>query len=169
MEDAIKRPELSFTIVMMNDDLDDLLQRGYRYALSLTHDTDLAQDAVQDACLKISRRGGPWDIRYLITAIRHCHIDSLRRSGKMKIHPIEDIEFLVGSDMLMPSFDLHLEMALSELRDDVRELLYLSVVEGYTARELGELTGKPRNTILSILHRAKKKLRAELTQQRGVS
>ena len=37
--------------------------------------------------------------------------------------------------------------------------IVLSVVEGYTAREIAELLGVPRGTVLSLMHRARGKLR----------
>ena len=39
-----------------------------------------------------------------------------------------------------------------------RELLFLWAVEGYTARELGEATECSRGTVLSRLHRLRKKI-----------
>ncbi|MEM7033934.1 MAG: RNA polymerase sigma factor [Chloroflexota bacterium] len=148
----------------MVDGLDDLLQRGYRYALSLTHDDDAAQDILQNACLNISRRGGPWEIRYLIVTIRHCHIDSVRRSQKFDLQPIDDMDLIGDLDIALTSIDPQLEAALAHLREDERELLYLSVVEGYPAGELAKITERPRGTILSRIHRAKQKLRLFLTQ-----
>lgn len=38
-------------------DLDVLLQRGYRYALSLTHDKALAEDLLQDAWVSLLQAG----------------------------------------------------------------------------------------------------------------
>ncbi len=143
--------------------LDDILQNGYRYSLALTHDTQLAQDLLQTACLKISKKGGPWEIRYLVTTIRNAHIDNLRRSRKLDFYPINDEDMVGDVDMMLSSFDPQLESALAELQEDVRELLYLSVVEDYSASELAELTQRPRGTILSILHRTKRSLRAILS------
>lgn len=147
-----------------NESLEQILQNGYRYALSLTHDSQMAQDLLQSVCLKISKRGGPWEIRYLITSIRNGYIDNLRRSRKLDFYPIDDIDLVGDVDLMLTSFDPDLESALAQLREDARELLYLSIVEGYTASELAELTQKPRGTILSILHRTKQKLRGLLTQ-----
>lgn len=149
---------------MRHDDLDDLLQRGYRYALSITHDSDLAQDVLQDACLKLSRQGGPWNIRYLITTIRTCHIDTFR-NDKLDLFPLHDADLSISSDMTFPSFDRDLEDALADLNPEARELLYLSVVEGYTAAELASLTDRPRGTILSTLHRARKTLKQQLLRE----
>ncbi|MEM7800916.1 MAG: RNA polymerase sigma factor [Chloroflexota bacterium] len=148
-----------------NDDLEEILQSGYRYALALTHDSQMAQDLLQQACLSISRRQGPWNIRYLITTIRNAHIDHIRRAQKLRFYPLdEELEFVGDVDMMLSSFDPQLESALARLPEDTRELLYLSVVEEFTASELANLTERPRGTILSILHRAKKQLRGLLSQ-----
>ena len=52
--------------------------------------------------------------------------------------------------------------ALSLLRPDEREVLFLAAVEGYTAQEIGEMTERPRGTVLSLLHRARQRVRNTL-------
>lgn len=56
-----------------------------------------------------------------------------------------------------------MEQALAGLHAHEREVLYLHAVDGDTAKELAVLTGKPRGTALSLLHRAKEKLRQSLS------
>ena len=145
--------------------LEEKLQNGYRYALALTHDSQMAQDLLQTACLKISKRGGPWEMPYIVTTIRNSYIDNLRRSRKLDFYPIDEEDLVGDVDMMLSSFDPELESALAQLQEDVRELLYLSVVEEYSASELADLTQRPRGTILSILHRTKRTLRGLLSQQ----
>ena len=55
-----------------------------------------------------------------------------------------------------------LEKALGTLRPEDRETMFLFAVEGFTAQEISDMTGRPRGTILSVLHRVRHKLRAEL-------
>ena len=145
--------------------LEEKLQNGYRYALALIHDSQMAQDLLQTACLKISKRGGPWEMPYIVTTIRNSYIDNLRRSRKLDFYPIDEEDLVGDVDMMLSSFDPELESALAQLQEDVRELLYLSVVEEYSASELADLTQRPRGTILSILHRTKRTLRGLLSQQ----
>jgi len=52
-----------------------------------------------------------------------------------------------------------LEYHLEVLRPIEREVLFLSVVEGYTADEIAAMHSTVRGTILSMLSRSKKKLR----------
>ena len=143
--------------------LGELLQRGYRYALALTHDVDAAQELLQDACVSVSRRGGPWRSDYLITVIRNRHIDQYRRGQILKIHHLGDLDPAADDAGRGDSADPELASALARLRTDEREMLYLAAVDGYTAEEIARLTDRPRGTVLSTIHRAKRKLRDALT------
>ena len=147
-------------------ELDALLQRAYRYALSLTHDADEARDLVQDASLSVARRGGPWHAGYLLTAVRNRFLD-LRRRPALFDHDadetaLDDPADAPAPDDAAPFAAVALGSALGELREAEREVLFLHAVEGLTASEIGALTDRPRGTVLSLLHRTKKKLRARL-------
>jgi len=50
------------------------------------------------------------------------------------------------------------EDLLGRLRPGEREAVYLHYFEGHTAEEVSTLTRQPRGTVLSLLHRAIKKL-----------
>ncbi|MBO4365086.1 MAG: RNA polymerase sigma factor [Eggerthellaceae bacterium] len=52
--------------------------------------------------------------------------------------------------------------AMRVLGDPPRTELYLSLVEGYTAPEIAEMTGSPVNTVYSWISRGKKQLREAL-------
>ena len=52
-----------------------------------------------------------------------------------------------------------LEALLAVLRPVERETLFLHYCQGHTAEEIAQLTGQPRGTVLSLLHRAIAKLR----------
>ncbi len=151
----------------MNDgppDLEHLLQRGFRYALSLVHDRSRAEDLVQETCVRIARNGGPWKMQYLIRAIRHRFIDEYRRRERLRFVPQETLE-LRSADATVEWRDDSLERALYRLRPEERELLYLSTTENYSASEIAEISGEPRGTILSRIHRAKQKLRRMLARE----
>ena len=64
------------------------------------------------------------------------------------------------------TFDIAaLEAAFATLRPEEREAIYLCVVEGYTATEAGELAGRPKNTVLSLVHRGRARIRAWFAAQ----
>jgi len=156
------------------DGIDELLDAGYRYALSLTHDVTEAEDLVQDASLSLLASGGSWERSYFFATVRNRFIDRYRRSRKVLFLALEhdDGEAAEPPDFTWETPDVLeiglLKQALGNLRTEEREALFLAVVEGYTAEEIGRMTDHPRGTILSLLHRAKKKLRELLGGDRGV-
>ena len=140
--------------------LRSIIQSGYRYALSLTHHRQDAEDIIQQACLKILRkRNSLVSKSYLFTTVRHLYIDSRRRPSTSDAR-CSSIELAVdGSKNHVEQFELQMdvEQLLGGLRPEEREALYLNCVEGYTAAEIASLTGQPRGTVLSHLSRAKKR------------
>lgn len=158
------------------DDFEDSLQRGFRYALSLTHDSSQAEDLVQDAVTTMLGKGVAWDRPYLFATIRNRFIDSYRRKQRIQFISLEGISGFEADPASGDSPDAfdhleagHLHEALGSLREDERETLFLAVVEGYTAEEIAQLSGRPRGTVLSMLFRAKGKLREKLSGKRGFS
>ena len=144
----------------------DLSQRCYRFALSLTHNTALAEDLVQDAWVSTLKAKGEWNHRYLFRAIRTRFIDWLRKHKKISFHEFEkeppdtsgrywELALDVKS---MEIGDENLDRALRRLNPDERNILFLFAVEDYSAAEIASLVERPRGTILSILSRARKKV-----------
>jgi RNA polymerase sigma-70 factor (ECF subfamily) len=142
--------------------LEPLLQRGYRYALSLTHDSGRAEDLLHDAVLRVLKKGEVENLGYLIATIRNRFIDLHRRERLVVMQPLDDIGEEALSALDAPDMTLdpeRLEQALDTLRPPEREALYLAGVESYTAQEIADLTGRPRGTVLSLIHRARGKVR----------
>jgi RNA polymerase sigma-70 factor (ECF subfamily) len=134
-----------------------LVQAGYRYALALTHHHYDAEDLVQQAWLKLTHRYGHVKHRTILyTAIRRLFYDQCRRGKIVTFGPLEGSPEPTSSESA-PSCD-DLDVLLAGLRPEEREALYLNAVEGYTTREIAEQTGLPRNTVLSLIHRARQKL-----------
>ena len=149
----------------MSDSLPSLLNRGFRYARALTGDRAAAEDLVQDAWASVLQAGGPHEAAYLFRAIRSRFVDGRRRSAVVPMVPLVEPERVPGPERAMPSDHAPLWAAFDQLPADQREALYLCVVEGHTAAEVGEITGVPRNTVLSWLHRGRARLRAVLVGQ----
>lgn len=153
------------------NDMDEILNRGFRYALSLTHDEPLAEDLLQEACTRLLRSGKSWQPGYLMATIRNRFIDLYRRQQRYPTDSADDPALpqaleKIGNPHQEEHFVIEsavLEKALGRIRFEEREALYLSVVEGYTAREIAGLTRKPRNTVLTLIHRAQARLRKLLS------
>lgn len=138
----------------------ELMQSGYRYALSLTHRSHDAEDLVQEAWLNLCRRYGVASSRAaLYTAIRNLFIDRCRRNRVLSFDSVDELaQPPIDALQLLPGTTGDVEALLGQLRPGEREAVYLHYIEGHTAEEVGTLTRQPRGTVLSLLHRALKKL-----------
>lgn len=145
----------------------ELLQSGYRYALSLTGDPGEAEDLAQQGWLRLFKRYGgarrparkrAMSASSMFTTVRRLFIDRYRRDRRVSLVALEDLAE-EPRDLPMPSVDkVDMERLLAGLRSVEREALYLHAVEGYTAAEIAELTGQSRGTVLSLIYRARQKL-----------
>ena len=151
----------------------DRLQKGYRYALALTHHPEEAEDLVHEAWLNLSRRYGRVESNaVLTTAVRNLFIDHCRRKKVVQFESLDGDGQADGSEPREwpapaenePGVQGDLATLLGTLRPIERETLFLHYYEGHTAEEIGQLTGQPRGTVLSLLHRAIAKLRETATQ-----
>ena len=146
------------------------LQKGYRYALALTHHAADAEDLVHEAWLNLSRRYGRVESNaVLVTAVRNLFIDQCRRRKIVQFESLDqpeppELPALADNE---PGVEGDLAALLAILRPVEREALFLHYYEGRTAEEIGQLTGQPRGTVLSLLHRAVAKLRAAVVQADG--
>ncbi len=126
----------------------------------------MAEDLVHEGCLKVLKKyGATPDKPLLFRVIRNLYIDDFRHRQKFPADPIDEIELadhLALDPVAHASTDHRLAAALLTLRDAEREALFLWVFEGYTAAEIGKLNNQSRSTILSLIHRAKAKLRLQL-------
>jgi RNA polymerase sigma-70 factor, ECF subfamily len=149
------------------DDLDALLRRALGYAHALTHDATAAEDAVQEACVRVLRARGEWNVPYFFRAVRTVIVDRWRQDRLRPVVALDpsELEALGGSEdpfagsERLPCSPAEMLDLLGALRPEEREALYLLAVEGMTATEAASTLQKPRGTILSLAHRAKAKLR----------
>ncbi|NGN63774.1 sigma-70 family RNA polymerase sigma factor [Streptomyces sp. A7024] len=65
-------------------------------------------------------------------------------------------------EALAGMLDQPLREAFAALRPEFRRTAYLAFVEGRSYSEIAEATGVPRGTVMSRLHRARRRLRAEV-------
>jgi RNA polymerase sigma-70 factor (ECF subfamily) len=96
----------------------------------------------------------------LFTTIRNLYLDQYRRERLIAFAPLDEVAEPANVEPLLDDrvSARDLEAPLAALRPEEREALYLHAVEGYTAQEIAGLTMRARGTVLSLLHRAKRKL-----------
>ena len=128
-----------------------------RLAASVTLRADLAADAVQEAFLRVYRKGGgfrsgadfePWFYRIVL--------NESRRAARCNPFPAEEGERAAFAE------DTHLSMAVEEAFSRIspqhRAVLTLKFLLGYTEAETAKILRVPEGTVKSRIHYAKKEL-----------
>lgn len=117
---------------------------------------------MQTAWLKLHQRYSEVKTKALFfTTIRNLYIDQYRRRKRIRFITLTSKhESLLASAATGEDTKVAIDQMLSKLRDIEREALFLHIVEGYSANEIATLTGRPRGTVLSLIHRSRKKLTA---------
>jgi RNA polymerase sigma factor (sigma-70 family) len=155
-------------------DLENLLDRGFRYGVALTHDEMQAEDLVQEACLLMVKKQQPWESGYFFAIIRNRFIELYRHRKKFPSISFEEVngkevpdEKLLRDAEELTANTESLEKALTNLTAGEREILFLFVIEGYTAKEIAEMIDRPRNSVLSFVYRCRMKLRKMLENEQA--
>jgi len=149
--------------------LDSLVRHHHRnllrFAYSLCRETALAQDAVQDAWIRVAGRlrslDDPRAFRgWVYHAVRWRVFDLLKRSdrgGRAMESAEAEVETPAGDEDRDRRIDLG--AAIAELPDADRETLQLFYVSGLTVPEIVVVLNIPAGTVKSRLHRARNQLR----------
>ena len=138
----------------------------YRYCVALTGDASSAYDLLQDGLERYLRTHSP-EVRtpmaLLRRILRNRHIDVCRTNHDKDQDTLEaldrqavDIGFSTLENMLVAEQEVERIWAMLDPRE--RELLHLWALEGYTAQEVADLLKQPRGTVLSRIHRLRKRL-----------
>lgn len=155
----------------------------YGVAIRLCGNRTAAEDLLQDALLRAFRAFGSLrdrehPRRWLTRVLTSAFYDRIRIEMGDALYRAVDEEFdlfdkIAEEDPFPYSGRLHLDFL--DLFDDTRILevlgrllpqqrlaVILAYVYGFTAKEIGEISGRPVGTVLSWLHRGRKQLEREL-------
>ncbi|WP_298874992.1 sigma-70 family RNA polymerase sigma factor [uncultured Microbacterium sp.] len=140
--------------------------RLFRHASRLLTHREDAKDAVTVAFFELWRKratvrlvdGSP--LPWLLTTVAHCARNLERSSRRYRAlldrAPVAEPRAVHGHD------DSGVMEALRRLPEREQAVVVLSVLEGYSEREVAQALGIPAGTVKSRLARAKAKLRDEL-------
>ena len=149
----------------------------YRVALSLTGQPADAEDLVQDTLVRafraVDRFDGAHPRAWLLTILRHTHLNRVRGRKPVLLRDGESVELtlervgkpepsaeeVVVSDL----FESVVAQALAALPDKHREVVTLVDINGLSYQEAADVLGVPRGTVMSRLHRARARIRTRLT------
>lgn len=135
----------------------DELNSYYQYALALTNHCNDAYDLVHDALIKVEGRLLFKRRAYIRMVIRNHYFDTLRKGSRHEYLEEVPEEGSVELESVLVD-QMEVNSLLQQLRPEERELIFLVEVEGQTYKEVAKLLQVNQGTLLSKLHRAKKKL-----------
>ncbi|ULQ56178.1 sigma-70 family RNA polymerase sigma factor [Flavihumibacter rivuli] len=143
----------------------------YRFILkNLRHEED-ARDVVQSAFEKMWQRREEVDYdkskSYLFTVAYHQMIDHLRKVKRITLKD-EFSEQVAISHKPVNNLKKVLEEALSRLSETQRSLVLLKDYEGYSYKEIGQITGLSESQVKVYLHRARIQLKNYLVKPENV-
>jgi RNA polymerase sigma-70 factor (ECF subfamily) len=168
-----------------------MLDGFYRHAMKLTHDHADAEDLLQETAAKAFagfdrfRDGtnlGGWLYRIMLNSHISDYRKQQRRPAQWLTDSISEGQMLSealhssaglrsAEDVALDHFeDDDIKAAMQALPDRMRITVYLADVEGRRFREIAELTGVPIGTVMSRLHRGRRRLRrllADVAAERG--
>ncbi|WJY73371.1 ECF RNA polymerase sigma factor SigH [Corynebacterium auriscanis] len=160
-----------------------LLDQLYGAALRMTRNPADAQDLVQDAYMKAfnafaSFKPGTnlkaWMYRILTNTYINSYRKAQRRPAEQSADEMTDWQMAESAShdsvglqsaevealKLIP--DSRIQQALMDLPEDYRMVVYYADVEGMPYKEIAEIMDTPIGTVMSRLHRGRKRLRVAL-------
>ena len=145
-------------------------QKMYRVAYSILHDESLAEDAVQDAFLKLIRHKVHFEKRYIITVIRNASINIYnKRKSENKIVSFSDnLEKI--SDAAEPDLESIQDTGaectplMNKLPDKYYDVVDCLVIHEYSVSETAGKLGITEANVRKRYERAKKMMRKNLGQ-----
>jgi RNA polymerase sigma-70 factor (ECF subfamily) len=139
----------------------------WAYLARVSADPSLADDLMQESFVRFLCAARPDDgevaaRRYLFRIATNLLRDHWRRPRQASIEQIPEEFFAVSTSA---DSRVLLGPALAQLRLRDRQLLWLAYAEGYSHREIAEVTGLASASIRLLLFRARRKIAALLRDQ----
>lgn len=153
----------------------------YSTALRYTHNTQEAEDLVQDTYLRAYRffdkfqqgtNFKAWIFKILTNTFINRYRKKVRTPQKVQLEKVEygledknsDADEDVGEwddfdkDKYKELFDDEITSALSQLSDEFRIVVLLADVEGFSYKEIAQIIDRPSGTVMSRLFRGRRML-----------
>jgi len=167
-ERAVRRRQIYASCVL--PEIEILL----RVAMSMTDQRADAEDLVQDTLLRAWRSIDTFDGRHprawLLTILRNTQVNRHRRRRPQLLDDpdlttdrgLGDAQDSAEDVVVGRTFDVVVDAALSALPTTFRQVVLLVDVDGLTYAEAAEVLGVPEGTVMSRLHRARRRIRDRL-------
>ena len=146
--------------------LDTYSSMIYRVAYHNLCNSHYAEDITQEVLFKLcslrpefssQEHEKAWLIRVTINLCKNYN-------KKVNAHPEDELTPNIADSIPAPDRAAENEVleAVMALDEKFRNVVYLFYYEGYSVAEIAQIEGKNQNTVLSLLHRARKKLKENL-------
>ena len=134
-------------------------------ALSVTRNRAEAEDAVQDAFMKLTRKnitpkGDP--VSYVFATVKNAALDRIRKRKRIVDVP----EFIFDDERSKPGVDLQeqernfiIRKEIEKLEEPQREVIMLKLFSGLTFEQISEIRQEPLSTVSSRYARTLKSLK----------
>lgn len=137
----------------------------YRIALNQLRSIPDAEDAMQEVLLKLYLYKGSFDnaehAKHWLIRVTLNHCRSLWRSPWKKNVPLEELSRSIG---FTEQKDSDLFLAVMDLPEVHRTVLYLFYYEDLSIAEIAQLMNLSVSTVTTRLYRARKRLKYDLTE-----
>ena len=160
---------------MFTQELESVLPELRGYARMLSRDRDIADDIVQNACLKAWTARKTFDPikgsfkAWMFTITRNEFIQYMRKSKRTDFYAPSDLENWLVEDCQITNRATCSEVIreLFLLPPDQRDVFILVVAVGYSYEEAANICDCEIGTLKSRINRARKKLTAALNAPNG--
>ncbi len=149
-----------------------------RYAAHLLGDADRARDIVQDTFVKLCRQPvsavDGHAAEWLFTVVRRAALDVLRKEGRMSRFAEGQAERLVAAEPTPAAQTEHQESwrlvlaQLDRLPSNQQEVVRLKFQEGFSYKEIADITRLSVGNVGFLLHTALAALRREMTRPSAI-
>lgn len=145
----------------------------WAYLARVSGDPALADDLMQESyvrflCATLQEEGDIAARRYLFRIATNLLHDSWRRPRTASIEELPETCFVAADATTQSEVRAELGPALRQMRPRDRQLLWLAHAEGYTHREIAEVTGLAAGSVRLLLFRARRKMARLLREQEAV-
>ncbi len=143
--------------------------------MSITRNAADAEDLVQETLIRAYKAADRFDGRYprawLLTIMRNAQVNRVRRKRPELLRDPEAADRLIenqspgesAEDVVVgAAFDATVEDAFGHLPDKFRQVITLVDLDGLSYQEAADVLGVPIGTVMSRLHRARRRIHDRL-------